>query len=264
MSQVDVLIAISAVLLVLPTACKAKQSQPFRTYSFSAGRDAAVKSELPTEVLSFPSNPIAHETINTSYRGWWVQDGQRSGCSGMPSPDFFFHGGAFAASLPTVDEYTRSWFSRSLSQMGEPSLSCGSSSDVSYRILMLFGWGSSSSVRIGSSQIVVKELGRNSPEDSNRLLTLAQRPMYKAELTAVTSAIEKMDFWSIPPVDVERQVSIRDGVQWVFEARSATRYHVVTRPSGYRTSGNLPDSAPLSDLVELVFRLGHGSSHSRN
>lgn len=263
MYQVDLLVAISAVLLALPTACKAKQSRSFRAYSSTAIRDASVKSESPTGVLPLLSNPIAHESIDTSHEGWLVANGQRSGCSGASFPDFFFHSGAFAASLPTVDEFTRSWFSRSLSQMGEPSLSCRKSSGVAFRILKLPGWGSASTVRIDSSQIVVKELGQNGPEGSNHLLTFAQRTVFKAELIAVTAAIEKMDFWSIPSVDVERQVSIRDGVQWVFEARSATRYHVVTRPCGYRTPRNLPDSERLSDLVDLVFHLGEGSSHSR-
>jgi hypothetical protein len=199
-----------------------------------------------------PGEPAALEP----HRSWCPADAKRTACSTHAGQDLFFHDGAFSSASSGVDKLVQSWISGSLTTAGEPSLSCKQSKEPSYRLSVLHPWGYITIVRLDAHDVTVKSFGRHSATEISHLQIFARRRVFKAEEQTVVNEISNAEFWSMAPTDYFEQVSVRDSVQWVLEVRDANRYHVVTRPGGYRVSRNLPNDKKFARLVSLLLRLG--------
>lgn len=187
---------------------------------------------------------------------WKPDDGKRAACETHGSPDAFFHEGAFTSVSLEVDSLMRSWMSAILAEVGEPSLSCQRPTAASYRLSRLYPSGYITTVRVDAHDVTVKSFGRHSVTEIPHLQIVARRPVFTAERRLIADELRTSEFWSVPAADYIEQVSVRDSVQWVIEVRDAERYHVVTRPGGYRVARDLPADKRLALIIELLLRLG--------
>jgi hypothetical protein len=175
----------------------------------------------------------------------------RAACGDPKSLERFFPSGSFwlGERSAELDEFVRSWYSRVLSRMAEPSLSCGLVVSETYRFVSIPTWGPSAAVRItvttvpGLSAVVLTGQGGYDP---GRPRAIARRAMANRERDEVLEAIGKADFWNLPTQDLEHRGF--DGSEWLIEARIRDRYHVVARWS--------PEPGPFRDLCLVFARLG--------
>lgn len=176
----------------------------------------------------------------------------RATCIDRDSLAHFFPAGSLfpGEGSAKLDELFSSWYSRVLTTMAEPSLSCGRVDIETYRFLMIPTWGPPAAVRIAfgvrGALLTARLLSGLGGYDVGHLERSAQRVLFWAEREALLRAIERADFWRMRVRDPER-LGV-DGSQWILEGRSASRYHVVDRWS--------PHSGEFHELGTLFARLG--------
>lgn len=172
---------------------------------------------------------------------------ERPGCTARTASDYYFpQGDLFPGSnADDLDAFLRHWYSRILTRMGEPTLSCASSHTEEYRFLVVPTFGSPLSIRAnvvsGRAAIFVRRLSGSGGYDPGRLAIAATRRLLRVERLDVASAVQQAGFWSLATHDPERMGV--DGTMWVLEGRSGSRYHVVHRWSAI-------EGAPCSPMVD--------------
>ncbi len=152
----------------------------------------------------------------------------------------YFPVGTFAAArYEGADLDFRQWYSNQLAAMAEPSLSCGElDGDEVYRFLALAHFWSIS-VRISRHGDVysLKSVMMN-PDDASRgqpgpAADRITKVLTPAQNKAVLDRLESIKFWQLETLWVSAgYLGVRDGSEWILEARRGGRYHVVNRGTG--------------------------------
>lgn len=159
----------------------------------------------------------------------------RSACGSDPAA-YYFPVGTFGGSLwEGRDEFVRRWYSSQLSAMEEPSLSCGAlQSSESYRFVWLRTFHNPVAVRIlrrGEEYyleaVVASGAGGYEPGQISQRIA---RQISREQWDAIVAAVEGLDFWQMPTQRYDTRG--RDGAQWIVEARTGGRYHMIDRWSG--------------------------------
>ncbi len=172
---------------------------------------------------------------------------ERPDCSTPDGSQLFFPAGALFPPDPEseIDPFLREWFSSALVRLGEPSLSCGQSTDETYRLLMLPSWGPPLAIRVTMAEpytMTATTWDGRGHETAGTHLEQATKSLTGSERRKVIDAIAESSFWSEPTLELDR--AVYDGAEWIFEVRSGRRYHVV-----YRTS---PESGAFRKLSLAV------------
>jgi hypothetical protein len=169
----------------------------------------------------------------------------------------YFPLGAFANGKSDGDFKAR-WYAEQLRALNEPSLSANSSvpaGESVYRFTWLRTFDHPITVRVvvhpdGTGTLTaVMATGAGGCSPGNRV-TIRPRNIGHADVRRLLRLISGMDFW-----DMRTELSLNpstvqlDGAQWIFEALTADRYHVIDRWS--------PDSGPVRELgLYMVRELG--------
>lgn len=154
-----------------------------------------------------------------------------SSCPTRESNAYFFPPGALALPGRKDDEFARTWYSKHLAAMEEPSLSCGPpTADVSYRFLWLPTWGPPVSVRVTRTenrmQIDAVELSGAGGYEPGTVARRQSTTLAFTDWERIERALSAARFWNAPTT-VDRFGA--DGTEWIAEGRLAQRYHVVDR-----------------------------------
>jgi hypothetical protein len=177
-------------------------------------------------------------------------DFERGACKDAESSARFFPLGLLwpGQRAAPVDELARSWFSRVLFRMAEPSLSCGRALPHTYRFMVIPTWGPPAAVRITvtASELSAVVLSGQGGYDPGHPRSIAARPLGNREREEVLAAIARANFWKLPTQDLEHRG--HDGSEWLLEGRTGDRYHVVDRWS--------PEPGPFRELCLAFARLG--------
>ena len=177
----------------------------------------------------------------------------RAACKQPNGDEFFFPVGVLIPSQngPSLDDFVRRWFSKSLQRMGEPSLTCEAPSADTYRLLMLPTWGAPVGVRVTllstTADVVVKRLSGNGGYDPGTLLAAKTSSLSVDDAARFRNTVADSAFWSIPTNDLDNLLRVRDGTEWVMEGRSGNRYHVAFRGS--------PGAGKFREFCLLLLRL---------
>jgi hypothetical protein len=161
------------------------------------------------------------------------RDDERADCAQPASDLFFFPGGLLGERTARfdADQFKRVWYSKHLRAMAEPSLSCAEPAGDVYRFLWLRTWGAPIAVRVQRSGEIVTLAGvelDGSAGHPGKVSRRVERRLSRAEWKQVSEAIAKADLWNLPGHLPDGGF---DGAQWIVEARSGARYHVVDRHS---------------------------------
>ncbi|MDX2050744.1 MAG: hypothetical protein SFV15_00015 [Polyangiaceae bacterium] len=176
----------------------------------------------------------------------------RSACVDRKSLEHFFPPGALfpGERAAELHEFLRSWYSRILSRMEGPSLSCGSSDIETYRFLMIPTWGQPTAVRVvfraDGAVLTADRLSGQGGYDPGRLETSVRRVLFRTERELLRREVMRAGFWRMLVRDPDHFGV--DGTQWILEGRFADRYHVVDRWS--------PRTGQFHELGALFARLG--------
>jgi hypothetical protein len=136
-----------------------------------------------------------------------------------------------------LDDFKRDWYSRALSSMEEPSLSCGASpvSEI-YRFIWLRSFHKPVAVRISRvgdqltlQAVVTTGAGGYDPGQVERRVN---KRLSVDQWKEAISAIDGIHFWQMSEVNNHGVVGA-DGAEWIIEGASQGRYHLVDRWSGY-------------------------------
>ncbi len=142
-------------------------------------------------------------------------------------------------------------FSESLERVGEPPMLAPARS-TEYRLIQLPPWGPPRIIRVDPREVIVKKFEGRWLSRRLRPSIVARRSIFRAERSALSHALEEMDFWNTPVLNDAGQY--HDGVLWVLEVRSSRRHHAVLRSSTSLSPRSLP--APFAAACELILRLG--------
>jgi hypothetical protein len=158
--------------------------------------------------------------------------GSRSDCTNASSDKYFFPRGSVGEQFKHFDqdEFVRSWYSKHLRAMSEPSLSCNPAGAETYRFLWLRTWGHPIAVRVAglstSGVISAVELDGAGGYGPGKILRSVNRQLSRDESDQVWAGLKAVDFWKMPS---RLPKSGMDGAQWIMEGRKAEQYHVVDR-----------------------------------
>ena len=166
-----------------------------------------------------------------------LADNVRPACPPLVNDNYFF----LASSTPSaplaasLDQFQRQWYSKHLRAMSEPSLSCGSNSELeTYRFLWLRTFHHPVAVRIARSetgvQLTAVELSGAGGYEPGSTLKQIHKSLSSDQWQKLTDGIETSEYWSQP--SVEKDNFGLDGAQWIIEARRGQTYHIVDRWSG--------------------------------
>lgn len=163
------------------------------------------------------------------------------------------------AGLPDADLFVRQWYSKHLTVMEEPALSCGALEDIeTYRFLWLRTLHNPIAVRVfqrgddyGLEAVILNGAGGYEPGHVSRRI---KKGLSRDQWRTLIARLEEVQLWQLPTHE-DKNVGL-DGAQWIVEGRRDGRYHVVDRWSGtngLKSVGKLfLDLAGLND-VEPVY-----------
>ena len=158
-------------------------------------------------------------------------DGQINPCPSRSSSEYFFPKSAFSTGEGQDDQFTRTWYTKHLKAMSEPSLSCGLvNGEDTYRFIWLRTFHHPIAVKITltKSQIKLeaKELSGAGGYEPGKILRKTNKILTNAQWENVLSSVAKAKFWNDQP-----KVTLLglDGAQWIYEARRGTSYRVIER-----------------------------------
>lgn len=164
-------------------------------------------------------------------------------CNDSNSNEYFFPKSAFSARDGDDDQFTRTWYTKHLRAMSEPSLWCGLVyGEDTYRFTWLRTFHHPIAVKITrtKSQIKLeaKELSGAGGYEPGKILRKTNRILTNAQWKDVLSSVEKANFWNDQP----KVKSLGfDGARWIYEVRRGTTYRVIERWSpedkNYRNLG---------------------------
>jgi len=156
----------------------------------------------------------------------------RPGCAQASSEQFFFPQGTLGERTERfdADQFTRTWYSRHLRAMFEPSLSCKEPPGEAYRFLWLRTWGCPIAVRVERTgdvaTLFATELDGAGGYDPGKVARRTQRRLSPGEWKLVSAGLSGIGFWKMPGY-LPRDGT--DGAQWILEGRNGAKYHVVDR-----------------------------------
>ncbi len=180
-------------------------------------------------------------------------------CPTNMSEMFFFPQGTFGPTEGRFDqdEFRRTWYSKHLRAMNEPSLSCGDTNGDSYRFLWLRTFHAPIAVRIDrtpeKSTISAVQLSGAGGYDPGSIADRTTRDLSAQNVDSLLAAFDTADFWHLPSWKTSMGA---DGAQWIVEARSRGQYHVVDRWS--------PKAGPFQDLANRFLSLARFQIPSRD
>lgn len=161
----------------------------------------------------------------------------RSTCPPLADDSYFFPASSdpSAPLAVSLHQFHRRWYSAHLRAMGEPSLSCGTSSDEEvYRFLWLRTFDHPIIVRIARSekrvQLTAVELSGRGGYEPGSILKQMHKSLSSDQWQELTDRIGAVDYWLQPSIETGG-IGL-DGSQWIIEARCGPIYHVVDRWSG--------------------------------
>jgi hypothetical protein len=158
-------------------------------------------------------------------------DRQIKPCADRNSSEYFFPKSAFSTREGDDDEFTRTWYTKHLRAMSEPSLSCGlAHEEDTYRFTWLRTFHHPISVKISRTKsqirLEAKELSGAGGYEPGKILRKTNKILTSAQWQDVLSSVEKANFWNDKPKVTSLGL---DGAQWIYEARRGTTYRVIER-----------------------------------
>jgi hypothetical protein len=169
----------------------------------------------------------------------------------------FFEGGLFHPEHDDLDRFVRSWYSKHLAAMEEPSLLASVSADTEiYRFLWLRTFHHPVAVRIArraeATNLHGVQLDGAGGYDPGKITDRFDKPVSAEDWSRLQKQLDTTQFWTMPTREESPKVSddgaqwIRvsaDGAQWIIEGRRNGARHVTDRwtpPEGpYRKTGLL-------------------------
>jgi len=175
----------------------------------------------------------------------------RSTCTSTLYGEYYFQDRMFSTSEDD-GVADRGQYSRVLRDLHEPSLSCGPTPDEAYRVVWISPFEPDPvGIRVSRTgerfELVATAL--RGPDENYRLVTVkrTEKALTRTQWQTLTSALSEANVWLMPFQPLKR-VFVLDGADWLFEARSETKYHVVPRHSGDETG-------PFKTVLRLLFTL---------
>jgi len=166
----------------------------------------------------------------------------RPTCPGAAAADNFFPRGELSPQSAELDALEQRLYSQRLRAMGEPSLSCGQSSEEEvYRFLWLPTFQHPLSVRItrtgDGAALDMAELTGASGDEPGTVGRHEERKLTNAEWQSLQAALGAIDFWNMPANQLPPDPTVvhTDGTIWILEGYRAGAYHVVDRWSPEKT-----------------------------
>lgn len=156
----------------------------------------------------------------------------RPACRDQTSDAYFFPKGWISDSKERSDgdQFARRWYSKALTAMSEPSLSCRAPANDVYRFLWLRTWGRPIAVRVegltSGAAIFAVELDGACGYGLGKVSRHKQRKLTDGEWTRIVNDLQALQFWTLPTRVPDDGL---DGAQWVMEGRKGSQYHVVER-----------------------------------
>lgn len=157
---------------------------------------------------------------------------ERPDCARSSAGQFFFPAGVLGERTKRfdADQFPRTWYSKHLRAMSEPSLSCSTTAVEAYRFLWLRTWGAPIAVRLERNADVAAlsavTLDGAGGYDPGVVTERVQRKLSAEEWKTIAAGLNKTEFWKMEGhVDGDGL----DGAQWILEGRRGTQYHVVDR-----------------------------------
>ena len=171
----------------------------------------------------------------------------RAECPSKSAADYYFASNALDQTDKRSDEFARHWYSKHLTAMGEPSISCGQPGDV-YRFTWLRTFHHPVAVRVtdkGSHAIVQAiELDGAGGYEPGKVLRRIEKRLSSDQFEELISNFSKAKFALMPTS--EERIGL-DGSEWIVEASDKGKYHLVVRWS--------PDSGPIRDIGDRFLAL---------
>jgi hypothetical protein len=170
----------------------------------------------------------------------------RPACPRVETNEYFVPPRILEPDRPDGDASVRAWYSKHLRVMGEPSLSCGQTTDAEiYRFTWLRTFDRPIAVRItrdsAGVRLVAVELTGAGGYDPGTVATVTDKRMSDGDWQVLSAALAKTRFWSMPTRPSTPTLGL-DGSQWIVEGRRGRdKYHIVDRWSprkgAYRDAG---------------------------
>jgi hypothetical protein len=150
-------------------------------------------------------------------------------CPSKNSSNYYFPQGTLAPQNAQIDELSRSWYSKHLHSMREPSLSCGSTG-LTYRFTWLRTFHHPVVIRVVDSgrmgSLLAVELDGAGGYEPGKLIRRQESTLSKTQLLELKSLFASTSFWTLP---TPKETSGMDGSEWIIEVTDNGRYHVVVR-----------------------------------
>ncbi|MDR6841542.1 hypothetical protein [Pseudoxanthomonas sacheonensis] len=164
----------------------------------------------------------------------------RAACPRKSADDYYFANSALNQTDERSDAFVRHWYSKHLTAMGEPSLSCGQPGHV-YRFTWLRTFHHPVVVRVidkGSHAVVQAiELDGAGGYEPGKVLRRFEKTLSVDQLQELKNAFSEAQFGSMPTSEERNGL---DGSEWIVEVSDTGKYHVVVRWS--------PDNGPIRDI----------------
>ena len=168
------------------------------------------------------------------------EDASPTACPSRSADNYYFSPGALDPTNERSDAFVRDWYSKHLSAMDEPSISCGSPGEV-YRFTWLRTFHHPVAVRITNhgTRVILQaiELDGAGGYEPGKVLRRTQKTLSVKEFENLTSAFSQAKF-DLIPTDEKRDGL--DGAEWIVETSSNDIYHLVVRWS--------PNSGPIREI----------------
>lgn len=181
-------------------------------------------------------------------------------CPDDPNALFFptgtFESDDFNPNLNVV----RGWYSHVLSEMQEPSLSCGEwNYQESYRFVWIRSFDAPLAVRVSRNRndvqleaVILNGTGGFGAEGVSQRIS---KRLSMSQWKEILIALETANLWELPTERNDHRVN--DGAQWIIEVRKGDRYHMVDRSSGdpivEQIGLKLLGFAELTELVGPIY-----------
>jgi hypothetical protein len=150
-------------------------------------------------------------------------------CPSKNSSSYYFPQGTLASQNAQIDELNRSWYSKHLSAMREPSLSCGSTG-LTYRFTWLRTYHHPVVIRVVDSgtkgSLLAVELDGAGGYEPGKLKHRKELALSDNQLLELKNLFTSTSFWTLP---TPKENSGMDGSEWIIEVADNGRYHVVVR-----------------------------------
>ncbi len=164
----------------------------------------------------------------------------RAACPSKSADDYYFANNAFNQTDKRSDQFIRHRYSKHLSAMGEPSISCGQPGDA-YRFTWLRTFHHPVVVRVsgmGNHAIVqAVELDGAGGYEPGKVLRRIEKTLSAGEFEKLKSSFSTAEFGSM--LTSEKREGL-DGSEWIVEMSDNGKYHLVVRWS--------PDTGPIRDI----------------